>query len=169
MKNYTKLIENLVKTESSLRNANTDLLTYWTELNSVITELKKLKKTVEIASLKLDITDKCKISDSTFEKRMSMLNSAIKKGLNPIQYTSFNSLEKAKGNIVKGTHRATKKGTIIADKKGYSEKLEKVAVVQATNVNEISQLMANESFRKFKIEFEEKGYKLANVMKALKS
>lgn len=168
MKNYAKLIEKLASTENSFRAVNSQLLTVWSELESEISLLKKSQST-DIQYLKVEVCKVAKISENTFDKRISMIKSAIKKGLKPSKYSSFNALEKAKGNVASGNFRATKVGTVVADKKGQAKNEEKKVTIQATNENEILQLLQLESFRKFKIDFEKAGFSLANVMKALKT
>lgn len=163
-----KIIKNLGTAEAAKRTADSNLLTAWAEFTAKINLAKKSDDTQKNRIIK-EVVKECKISENTVLKRVSMINSAIKKGLKPSKFPSFNAMETAKGNITKGTHKACKNGAVMTDKAGAAKIEENKVVVQAVNENEILALMANPKFAEFKKEFEKMDWKLQNIMKALKS
>lgn len=166
MKNYVKLFESAKNAELSLKNAESNILTVWCEIHAENLELKA-KKEIDLITFKNGVIDATGISSATYDKRISMINSAIKKGINPLLFASFNAMETAKGNITKGTHKATKKGTIIADHKNAAKIEDEKRIIQATNENDLVAIMADAEFLQVAKMVSSKGWTKALLMKAL--
>lgn len=128
-------------------------------------ECTDIEKVTIIEGIAKDTT----ILVQTVKDNWNRLLEAKKFGLDLELYASFNKVKTDNAQVRSKKVRVTKAGKLVQDRKKQSEIADAKTVVQATNDNEILQLLGDESFLKFKKSFEDKGYKLANIMKALKN
>ena len=111
-------------------------------------ELKKLQQSM----VRQKIAEASNLSVSTIDKRFSMLNTAYKNDVDLGLYKSFNQIEK------------------LNSKPKNKSKLPKgKTVVWSIDEIEINSILSNSIFIALRKEFDENGWKLANVLKALKT
>ena len=103
----------------------------------------------------------------TFEKKASLFNQSTKNKLDVSKYVSEAKLKRDLKGVKSGTKKALKSGIAKTDSKKVAEKVAEKVVIQATNENEIIELMQATEFKTFFTFFAKKGISKANLMKAI--
>lgn len=163
MRTLKQLANLIVNSESKLGNAQKNNFNVWVTVYQQFNENFEAK----ISELKAAIIE-AKIPTKTVENRLGMFNTASKNGLNLSNFDSFNDLATANKNVKNEVAKVVN-GKIVNDDKKTAEKQIEAEVIKAQNENDLVQLLALESFRKFKADFKNQGFSTSVLLQALKT
>ena len=132
-------------------------------------ELNKIERSM----VRQKIADASSLFVSTIDKRFSMLNTARNRGIDISLISSFNQVYKeiknSKNSSDSAINNGEKKNIDKSEIGKYSKLQTKKVVIHTTDENEIISILSSPSFKMMRKEFDANGWKLANVLKALKT